>query len=229
MWRHQLDALEGWRRIAPDLRGAGDSDARVGGYSMSAYAEDLIAVCDALDVPAVLCCGFSMGGYVLFEVLRRWPERVQGLMLCDTRPEADSPEGKRARDDNAALVERQGPAALADRLVPKLLGRTSREGAPGLVDRVRTMIGRQPRSGLIGALGAIRDRPDSTPLLERIAVPTLVLHGSEDEIAAPAIAREMARRIPGARYVEIAAAGHLAPLEQPERVTGALREFLEGL
>lgn len=82
---------------------------------------------------------------------------------------------------------------------------------------------------MIGALRAIRDRPDSTGLLGDITVPTLVVHGAEDEVAPPLVARAMAARIPGARYVEVAGAGHLAPLEQPEQVTRALREFLGGL
>ncbi|HSD31281.1 MAG TPA: alpha/beta fold hydrolase [Gemmatimonadales bacterium] len=228
MWSHQLSALDGSRCIALDLRGAGDSDVPSGDYSMGRYAEDLRAVCDALDVASAVCCGFSMGGYVLFEFLRRHRSRVRGLVLCDTRPEADTVEGKQARDENAALVERDGVAALADRVVPKLLGATTRAGRPELVEQVRGMAVRQPAAGVIGALRAMRDRPDSTGLLGGITVPTLVVHGAEDEVVPPPIARAMAARIPGAHYVEVAGAGHLAPLEQPERVTRALQQFLGG-
>ena len=229
MWHHQLTALDGWRCIAPDLRGAGDSDVPSGDYTMGRYADDLRAACDALDVADAVCCGFSMGGYVLFEFLRRYRSRVRALVLCDTRPEADTVEGKRARDENAALVEHDGIGALADRVVPKLFGATTRAVRPELVEQVREMTLRQPAAGVIGALRAMRDRPDSTVLLSGITVPTLVVHGAEDEVAPPAIARAMAARIPGARYVEMGRAGHLAPLEQPERVTRALQEFLEEL
>lgn len=229
MWHHQLTALDGWRCIAPDLRGAGDSDVPSGDYTMGRYADDLRAACDALDVADAVCCGFSMGGYVLFEFLRRYRSRVRALVLCDTRPEADTVEGKRVRDENAALVEHEGVGALADRVVPKLFGATTRAGRPELVEQVREMALRQPAAGVIGALRAMRDRPDSTVLLSGITVPTLVVHGAEDEVAPPAIARAMAARIPGARYVEMGRAGHLAPLEQPERVTRALQEFLEEL
>jgi pimeloyl-ACP methyl ester carboxylesterase len=226
MWSHQLAALDGWRCIAPDLRGAGDSDVPSEDYTMGRYADDLRAACDALDVADAVCCGFSMGGYVLFEFLRRYRSRVRALVLCDTRPEADTAEGKRARDENAALVEHDGIGALAERVVPKLFGATTRAGRPELVEQVWAMALRQPAAGVIGALRAMRDRPDSTALLSGIAVPTLVVHGADDEVAPPAVARAMAARIPGARYVELGGAGHLAPLEQPEGVTRALREFL---
>jgi len=229
MWSHQLAALERWRCIAPDLRGAGDSDVPSEDYTMGRYADDLRAACDALDVADAVCCGFSMGGYVLFEFLRRYRSRVRALVLCDTRPEADTAEGKRARDDNAALVEHDGVGALADRVVPKLFGATTRAGRPELVEQVPEMARRQPAAGVIGALRAMRDRPDSTALLSGITVPTLVVHGAEDEVVPPAIARAMAARIPGARYVEVGGAGHLTPLEQPEQVTRALQELLAEL
>lgn len=226
MWSHQVAALDGWRCLAPDLRGAGDSDVPSEEYTMGRYADDLRAACDGLDVADAVCCGFSMGGYVLFEFLRRYRSRVRALVLCDTRPEADTVEGKRARDENAALAEHEGVGALAERVVPKLFGATTRTGRPELVERVRAMARRQPAAGVIGALRAMRDRPDSAALLSGITVPTLVVHGAEDEVAPPAIARAMAARIRGARYIEVGGAGHLAPLEQPEQVTRALREFL---
>jgi 3-oxoadipate enol-lactonase len=229
MWSLQIAAQGGWRCIAPDLRGAGESDVPSDDYSMGRYAEDLRAVCDALDVAGVVCCGFSMGGYVLFELLRRYRSRVRGLVLCDTKAEPDAVEGKRTREDQAALVERDGVVPLADRVVPRLLGATTRAARPELVEQVRAMVLRQPAVGIVGALRAMRDRPDSTGVLDGITVPTLVVHGAEDEVAPPALARAMAARIPGARYVEVSGAGHLAPLEQPEQVTRALREFLAGL
>lgn len=229
MWRHQVAALDGWRCIAPDLRGAGESDVPPDDYSMGRYAADLRAVCDALDVAGAVCCGFSMGGYVLCEFLRGYRSRVRALVLCSTKAEADTVEGKRVRDENAALVVREGVGALSDRVVPKLFGATTRARRPELVQQVRDVALRQPAAGVIGALRAMRDRPDSTALLSGVTVPTLVVHGAEDEVAPPAVARTMAARITGARYVEVEGAGHLAPLEQPERVTRALRDFLGGL
>jgi pimeloyl-ACP methyl ester carboxylesterase len=229
MWSQQLGGVIGWRSIAPDLRGAGASEVPADGYSMARYAEDLRRICTALDLQTLVCCGFSMGGYILFELLRRYPQLVRALILCDTRAEPDTPEGQHTRDEHAALAERDGLAGLADVLLPKLLGATSRARDPSLTVRVRAMVLRQPVAGVVGALRAMRDRPDSTSGLSGIRVPTLVICGAEDTVTPPALAKTMAQRIPGARYVEVEGAGHLAPLEQPERVTEAVREFLAGL
>lgn len=229
MWSHQLDGLRGWRCIAPDLRGAGTSDAPADGYGMARYAEDLRRICMALDLRSLVCCGFSMGGYVLFEFIHRYPQLVRALILCDTKAEADTTEGKHTRDEHAALVEQDGLDALAGLLLPKLLGATSRTGNPALTERVRALMLRQPIAGVVGALRAMRDRSDSTSLLSGIRVPTLVLCGAEDAVTPPALAKTMAQQIPGGRYVEVEGAGHLAPLEQPDRVTGAVRDFLAGV
>lgn len=229
MWSNQLGEVSGWRSIAPDLRGAGASDVPADGYSMARYAEDLRRICAALDLQTLVCCGFSMGGYILFEFLRRYPQLVRALILCDTRAEADTPEGQHTRDEHAALVERDGLGALADVLLPKLLGATSRTLNPSLTERVRAIVLRQPIAGVVGALRAMRGRPDSMSGLSGIRVPTLVICGAEDTVTPPAQAKTMAQRIPGARYAEVEGAGHLAPLEQPDRVTAAVREFLAGL
>lgn len=225
-WRPQLERLTAWRCIAPDLRGVTGGDAPLGGYSMGGYADDLAAELDAAGVESAICCGLSMGGYVLFELLRRYPQRVLGLILCDTKAEPDTPEGKAGRDELARLAEREGAAAIAERLLPKLLGPTTRAQRPRVVEAVRAMATRLRVAGLVGALRAMRDRPDSVPLLDEIRVPMLVLGGSEDEITPTPGMRAMAQRIGGAKYVEVPEAGHLAPLERPEVVNGAIEEFL---
>ncbi|MGE5144004.1 MAG: alpha/beta fold hydrolase [Acidobacteriota bacterium] len=225
-WRPQLERLTAWHCLAPDLRGLTGGDPPAAGYAMATYADDLVALLDAAGIHRAIWCGLSMGGYILFEVLRRYPERVRGVILCDTKTEPDTPEGKAGRDELARVAERDGAAAIADRLLPRLLGPTTRAERPQVVETVRAMASRLQVGGLVGALRAMRDRPDSTPLLEQIVVPTLVLGGSEDEITPAAGMRVMAQRIRGARYVEVPAAGHLAPLERPEIVNGALEDFL---
>lgn len=225
-WRPQLERLTAWRCIAPDLRGVRGGAAPAGGYSMGGYADDLAAELDAAGAESAICCGLSMGGYVLFELLRRYSQRVLGLILCDTKAEPDTPEGKAGRNELARVAEREGAAAIAERLLPKLLGPATRAQRPRVVEAVRAMGARLQVAGLVGALVAMRDRPDSVPLLEEIRVPTLVLGGSEDEISPAAGMRAMAQRIRGAKYVVVPEAGHLAPLERPELVNGALEEFL---
>jgi 3-oxoadipate enol-lactonase len=230
IWSHQVAALDGYRRIAPDLRGMGGSDAPDLGYSMAIYAADLAALLDVLGVEEVVLCGLSMGGYIAFEFLRRWRRRVRGLVLMDTRAEADTADGRKARDASSALARDKGAEAVTEALLPKVLGRSTRTGASLTVERVRGMMSSTPVPGLVGALAAMRDRPDSTPLLAELAgLPTLILVGEEDELTPPEVARAMADRIPGARLVTVPGSGHLPPVERPVETTRALQEFLRAL
>jgi 3-oxoadipate enol-lactonase len=230
IWAAQMAALEGYRRIAPDLRGMGQSDAPDLGYSMATYAADLAALLDAVGVEDVVLCGLSMGGYVAFEFLRGWRRRVRGLVLLDTRAEADSPEGRRARDAAAALARERGAAAIADEMLPKSLSPATLTHSPGMAERVRAMMAATPVAGIIGALGAMRDRADSTPLLPTLGdIPTLILVGELDEPTPPAGAQAMAEAIPGARCSIIPGVGHLSAVEGADRVTQALLDFLRGL
>jgi 3-oxoadipate enol-lactonase len=230
IWRHQIDELAGCRRIAPDLRGMGQSDAPDLGYSMATYAADLAALLDALGVDEVVLCGLSMGGYVAFEFLRNWQSRVRGLVLMDTRAEADSPDARRTRDASAALARERGAAVVAETLLPKMLSSATRADNPDVVNRVRRMMEGTPVPGMIGALAAMRDRSESETLLPTLAgLPTLVLVGEGDEVVPPDQARAMAKLIPGARLVVIPDAGHLPPLEQPAATTQVLQEFIDSL
>ena len=227
IWRDQIDALDGYRRIAPDLRGMGQSDAPDLGYGMSIYAADLAALLDALGVDDVVLCGLSMGGYVIFEFLRRWPHRVRGLVLMDTRAEADGAEARRARDAAAAVAREGGAAAVAESMLPALLAPGTAERAPETAERMRRLMAATPVAGIIGALAAMRDRHDSTDLLPTLGgIPTLVLVGEEDALTPPDAARRLAAGIPKARLVLVPGAGHVPPVERPSETNAALLDFL---
>jgi pimeloyl-ACP methyl ester carboxylesterase len=227
LWAHQVATLAGWRRIAPDLRGLGATVAPDDDYSIAAYADDLIGLLDRLRVSRAVVAGLSMGGYVAFEMVRRYRDRVAGLILCDTRADADGPEGRASRDAMIALAQEQGVGVVAERLLPRLLGRTTQLTQPHVVEQVREMMTRAPVAGVVGALQAMKERPDSTPLLPSIGVPTLVVVGQEDEMTPPAIAKVMTGAIPSAAMTVIAGAGHLSPLESPTAVSRVMAEFLE--
>jgi 3-oxoadipate enol-lactonase len=230
MWREQIDGLDGYRVIAPDLRGMGQSDAPDLGYSINIYAADLAALLDALGVDQVVLCGLSMGGYIAFEFLRQWRSRVSGLVLMDTRATADDAEARRARDAAAALARDSGAEAIAEAMLPRLLAPSTLAERPDVVHRVRAMITKTPIAGIVGALAAMRDRPDSEPLLPSLAgLPTLVLSGDSDSLTPPDQARAMAQAIPGARFAVIPGAGHLTPVEQPALVLAQLRDFLQSI
>jgi 3-oxoadipate enol-lactonase len=230
IWAAQMAALDGYRRIAPDLRGMGQSDAPDLGYSMATYAADLAALLDAVGVDEVVLCGLSMGGYIAFEFLRSWRRRVRGLVLVDTRAEADSPEGRRAREAAAALARERGAVAIADEMLPKSLTPTTLTRSPEMAEQVRSMMAATPVAGIVGALGAMRDRSDSTALLPTLGdIPTLILVGELDEPTPPARAQAMAEAIPGARCIVIPGVGHLSPVEGAHQVTHALLDFLRSL
>jgi 3-oxoadipate enol-lactonase len=229
MWRQQLADLTRWKLIAPDLRGAGASSAPAGGYSMARYADDLVRVLDAQKVDRAGVCGLSMGGYILFELLRRHPERVRAAVFCNTKAEADTPDAQRGRDEMAALAEREGQAAVADRLLPRLLAPSTFAAQPETVAQVREMITGTPLPGLVGALRAMRDRPDSTATLRAIRAPVLVVAGEDDQIAPPDGMRAMAQAITGAQFALMPAAAHLAPLEQPQATNRVLADFFDGV
>ena len=230
IWAHQVASLEGFRRIAPDLRGMGQSDAPDLGYSIATYAGDLAALLDTLGVEQAVLCGLSMGGYIAFEFVRRWRHRVRGLVLMDTRAEADSAEAKRGRDASAAEARDRGSAAIAEAMLPRMLSPATLTGSPETGNRVRALMAATPVAGIVGALGALRDRPDSTELLGTLAgVPTLVVVGEDDALTPPAQARAMADAIPGARLSVIPGAGHLPPVERPAATSQVLLEFLRSL
>jgi 3-oxoadipate enol-lactonase len=231
VWRHQLATLSRVRRIAPDLRGVGGSGAppATDGYSLARYADDLAAVLDALGVREAVLCGLSMGGYVIFELLRRHRGRVKAMILADTKPQADSADAKRGREELTQVAEHQGQDAVIERLLPGLLAPVTQATQPEVAEQVREMARRWSVPGLVGALRTLRDRPDSTETLRGVRVPTLVLVGSDDEIAPPETARAMAQLIPGAQCHVVPAAGHIAPLEQPLATSRLLADFLREL
>jgi len=231
VWRHQLATLSRVRRIAPDLRGVGGSEApsAADGYSLARYADDLVAVLDALGVREAVLCGLSMGGYVIFELLRRHPGRVKAMILADTKPQADSVEAKRGREELTRVAEQEGQDAVIEQLLPRLLAPATQATQPEVAEQVREMARRWSVPGLLGALRTLRDRPDSTETLRGVRVPTLVLVGSDDEIAPPDTARAMAQLIPGAQCHVVPAAGHIAPLEQPLATGRLLADFLRAL
>lgn len=227
LWRHQAGAFPGWRTLIPDLRGLGRSDAPDLGYSMATYADDLAALLDAIGVDDVVLAGLSMGGYVAFEFLRRHRPRVRALVLADTRAQADSAEGRKGREAAMGVAREGGAPLIAEQMLPKLLAK----GAPdSLRDEVRVMMAAAPVPGILGALAAMRDRPDSTELLTTLGgLSTLVVVGAEDALTPPKDAEGMAKAIPGAKLAIIPGAGHLAPLEQPTVFNQHLQTLLARL
>jgi 3-oxoadipate enol-lactonase len=227
MWEGQLAfADSGWRVIAPQLRGFDAGAGEPPASSVDDYAGDVIDLLDALHVKQAVVGGLSMGGYVAFALLRLAARYVQGLVLADTRSQADTPEGIAGRTRLLQLLDDKGPSAVAEEMIPKLLGNTTRLTKPAVVETVRSLALASPAEAIAGAIRALMSRPDSTPLLAAIHVPTLFVVGAEDMLTPPAASEEMHRAIAGSEIVHIPEAGHLSNLEQPERFNAALAAFL---
>jgi 3-oxoadipate enol-lactonase len=232
MWEPQLAAVPaGWRFLAPDLRGFGQSDGDEDGsdVSIEEYAADALDLLDHLGIDRWVVAGLSMGGYAAFALLRLAAGRVAGLVLADTRADADSAEVRNGRFEMVTLLHRQGVPAVVDRMVPRLLCEQTRRERPEVEERVRTLAGMNSAEGVGTALIRMMQRPDSTALLPRITCPTLVIAGDQDAATPPDQARAMQQRITGARFAGIPGAGHLSNLEQPEAFNAALHQFLTAL
>ena len=229
MWEGQIATLaREYRVIAPDLRGFGASQIVPRTSSLDQYADDLAGLLDQLGLgpERVVLGGLSMGGYIAFAVLRHAARYVHALVLADTKPQADSPEAVEGRKRLLQVVHEKGARAVADEMLPKLLGETTRREHPDVVEQVRALVLSNSTAAIVGAITALMTRPDSTPLLSTIHVPTLILVGDEDTVTPPSAAEEMHRAIAGSELVRIPGAGHLANLERPDLFDAALARFL---
>jgi 3-oxoadipate enol-lactonase len=227
MWSAQVGALSSNRRcIVPDLRGFGDSTLGSATVTIDQMANDVIALLDHLHVDRAIVVGLSMGGYVAFGMLRKEPARISALALADTRAAADSDEARAKREELIEVARAQGSAAVAEKQLTGLLGKTTRERNTGLVDSLRPILASASVESLVAAIGALRDRPDSTPLLPHIDVPTLLICGEEDAVTQAKEMREVAAAVPGARFALIPGAGHLSNVEKPSEFNRALWGFL---
>lgn len=229
IWEAQLEGLcDRWRVIVPELPGFGRSQP-TGPFTLGQMAHHLRELLQRIGaVPAVLA-GLSMGGYIALEYVVRCPSDLRGLILVDTKAEADTADGKAGRDKMIETVRAGGAKAVADAMEPKMLAPGALQSRPELARKLRQIMESQNPQTLEHALAAMRDRADHSDALASIAVPTLIIVGDQDAITPPAVASAMNREIPRSKLEVIKGAGHLTSMEQPEQVTRAMREFLTQL
>jgi pimeloyl-ACP methyl ester carboxylesterase len=227
MWQGQIGSLSGhFQVIAPDLRGFGQSSVTPGLVTMQRMADDLAEMLAALEIAEpVVFCGLSMGGYVAWQFVERYRERVAKLILCDTRAIADTAEAAEGRNKLATRVLKEGPVPVVEAMLPKLFAPATLEAKLPMVDQTRQVILKTDPKGIAAALRGLAQRPDVTGKLSSIDVPTLVLCGQHDKISPPDEMRGIAQSLPQGKFVEIADAGHMAPLERPAEVNAAITDF----
>lgn len=227
LWSPQLDfPMSGIYRLTPDLPGFGESSA-IEEPSVESWSDWLVALLDTMELDKVVLGGLSMGGYVTLAFWRRYPERVRGLILADTKSGADSAEGKKKRLEMQELVAANGSGAVADQMITGMVGKTTREQRPAVVATLDAMMRKASPKGVHDALDVMRNRPDSTPFLPRITVPTLIICGDEDVLTPPDESRAMARDIPDSHLEIVPKAGHASNLEAPDTFSGLLMAFVQ--
>lgn len=228
MWRPQAEVFiqEGWRVICPDLRGYGASTVVHGKTTLDVFARDLAGLLDHLGLERVVIGGLSMGGQIVMEFVRLYPERVRGLLLADTFAEAETAAGKLARNEAADRLLREGMGPYADEVLPKMVAPANIEADPAVADHVLRMMRGADPEGAAAALRGRAERPDYVELLSRVAVPALVVVGAEDEFTPVRDAESMHAQLFDSTLVVIEGAGHMPNLERQEEFNAALRSFL---
>jgi pimeloyl-ACP methyl ester carboxylesterase len=220
IWRAQIDNLPvSLRLLVPDLRGCGGSPLPPGPCGIDDYARDLLDLMTERKIDRFYVAGHSMGGYIVFSMLRQAAGRILGAALVSSRALPDTEEGRKTRETVAQRAEKEGPGFLADSMPAKAVGDAPPDG---VLDTMRTIIRQAPAAGVAAAARAMAGRVDSTPGLSRIACPTVVFAGRQDKIVPPAESEAMAKGIPGAKRVWCERSGHVPMLEEPDLVTREL-------
>ena len=231
MWQAQIDEFSpNFRVLAPDVRGIGQTSPFEAKPAVEILARDLASWLESVGVhePIVLC-GLSMGGYVALEFARAYAKKLRALILADTRADADSADTKIARNEMIEFAKSHDGRAVAQKMMPKLLGQTTLRENQEIAQQVEQIASKNSGESLAQLIAALRDRRDLSDILASISIPTLIIGGAEDTVSPPDVMAQMAAKIPKARHIVIERAGHLSNLEQPEKFNSALREFLNGL
>jgi 3-oxoadipate enol-lactonase len=218
-----------YRLIMPDLRGHGESDIGEGPATMAKHAADIARVMDDADVGRAPMVGISIGGYALFEFWRQQRGRVAALGLLNTKAPADSAQAQAGRLQAAAEVMERGTEPFFQSMIPRLLGKTTRETRPDLVEGALEMMRKMSPADVAAVQRGMAERPDSVDTLKTITVPTLLVTGDEDILTGVDEAELMHRHIAGSELRVFPKAGHYSPWEQPEAAGRLLRQFLDGV
>lgn len=230
MWHPQVEALSsGYRVITYDVRGHGESEVGDGQYTIELFVDDFLGLLDHLKIEKAVVVGLSMGGYIALRTIERNPERFKALVLCDTRSEADTNEGKLKRAANIKFVKNEGVERFAAEFVKAIFSPKSFETNLETVQFIQDIIEETSPTAIAGTLLALAGRTDTTDSLSRITVPTLILVGEHDTLTPPSAAEAMHSKIPNSELHVISDAAHMSNLENPEEFNNHLLNFLSRL
>ncbi len=228
MWTKQISALSReFCVIAYDVRGFGESSIENGQYTMETYADDLINIVDEIDGGKPVLVGLSMGGYIALRALEKAEDKFSGVVLMDTRSEADDNGGKLKRANAIKEISENGLIDFAIDFVKGCLSeKTLNEGNPAYNQALEIAKSQDP-IGVKGALLAMVSRTDTTESLNKLGIPALVICGEHDKLTPPEMMKEMSGKIPNSHFIEIPGAGHLSNMENPDEVNNAIFKFAD--
>jgi len=227
MWDPQLKALSpSVRAIAPDLRGFGKSLPTQYPLTIEFFIDDLFSLLDHLKIPTAIFCGLSMGGYIALRAYEREPERFLGMILADTRSEADDNAGKIKRSASVKAIQESGREIFAEGFLKNIFAPASFHNHPEAISLIRNIILQNTPDTITGALQALASRTDTTHVLGSISVPTLVMVGEQDILTPPTAAEHMHLKIPNSSLVVLGNAGHMANLEASNKFNTELIRYL---
>ncbi len=229
-WELQLEFLKfKYRLIACDIRGFGQSKDEDSPLSIDLFGDDLIAFMDELDISKAIVCGLSMGGYIALNVEKRFPERVEALILCDTQCIPDSPEVKKKRYQTIEEIESNGVAEFNEGFIKKVFHKDSFTNNKEVVEQLKTVVSANSQHIIVQGLVALAEREETCSSLKDIAIPTLIICGREDEVTPLAQSESMNSAIRGSVLNVIENVGHVSNLEHPHEFAKHISDFLSGL
>lgn len=229
MWEPQIKVLieNGFKVIAPDMRGFGNSLVNISEWTMDDFANDVICIANKLNINKFSVAGMSMGGYIAFNLIDQYPERIKSAILISTKAQADDEQGKARRNQLIELAKTRGKTPVIEEFKKILFAPLTWEKNLDLISRVSVIMERASLNGIVGSLGAMRDRKDYVDLLPKIEFPVLIIHGRSDLASPVENANLMAAGIRNSKTFYSDISGHMVNLEDAENVNSAILEFLK--
>jgi 3-oxoadipate enol-lactonase len=227
IWKEQIDELsKNYFCVSYDIRGLGESIAGNGQFTMESFVDDLESIINELKLSKPVICGLSMGGYISLRALERFQDKFSAAILCDTRSEADNNEGKLKRAAGIKRISNEGLAPFAKDFIMNCFGEDFKNNRKDQLEKIIEKSSEYDPVGVKGCLLAMISRTDTTPVLSKITLPTLIICGEQDMLTPPAVMKEMYHKIKNSDFVEVSKSGHMTPIEQPEIVNKAMLDFL---
>ncbi|MDT3695358.1 MAG: alpha/beta fold hydrolase [Ignavibacterium sp.] len=230
MWDKQVDFLsDNHYCVRYDIRGLGNSPVGDGQFTMESFVDDLESVIDELKLVKPVLCGLSMGGYISLRALERMQDKFSAVILFDTRSEADTNEGKLKRAAGIKRINTEGLVPFTKDFITNCYGEHYKQNHKGELEKRISKSSQFDPAGVKGSLLAMLGRNDTTAFLDKINIPALVICGEKDVLTPPEVMKSMAEKINGAEFIVIKNSGHLSPVENPEDVNEAVKNFLDRL